>query len=1053
MELTMPRLSFGAEIECAVAHLPSWHEDPHADHPGLAPLLRIDENDWRASDEILQSIRNTLKEHGIGVYEPPTLGTMPSAVVDDPAAKLPHRLRHADKWHVAMDYSVVVDPPLRALYNWQDVEIRTPAFRADGDGGEAHAEIAYVLDLLRARYRLHLNTSTGFHVHVGNGADWFPAAHLRRLGALLWAADPLLSRLHPPWRRVGEYGNSIRYESALACRGRRAEDANAMAAAAAAAARGPDARLNRSSNSAGGNGEGHDAPGESRASGDDAGLNGNEAAPEKDEEEEQTFELTDEQRTWLLTHLPNLETRTLFVDRCIELYGHPDVLLLSEDELYKVLLACAPGIENGLKIQPWSDILWTWWPDWEPVRAAEEEEQAEDQQVEDEQAEDEQAIEVTDEQGMWLLTYLPDPETRSVFVHHCIDLFGHHDIPLLSVDELYQVLLACAPDIENGLEIQPWSDILLKWWGPDGEASPGSLRHPRPRNPGKLPGLDTIDKFEGLLAQVKRHRGGEDGSRTEYVERSGHEEELLGAEREAMQGLLRALNNAANSPDVGPLDENALDNKGVTDRFGDRIGPDFWEEAHRLSQRQRGDGEAPSQNEDGGSSDGPHVSLLIERGDDQDSSALSHTTSTQSWESEVTRGEYNPAAFDALMGLYETPVASPESSERPVPEATAAVRRMVLSTSSPADTRSRGGSQTSAQTPSPGDSQGKSSPLSPQPDSSVHSFAATPDSKQASEDSVDSSGGFNPPGTRALDDFLAAIGPQGNTGTNNNNDNALAWHPNPPRGNPISHLNPLRGKAVSHPDPPRGNAVSHASHHGHMAAATSSTGTKLRPHDVSQLTESYIADPVRQGSNWARIGWVPTVGNPSDPSADRAPGNPEACNAQCADHPSVTARDGAAEILGCRYAGAVGALLGPARSGRLNYNFRHCVPEYYSFNYGHDGAEAEDGEGGNSDDGGRHDDNIRTVEFCEAAGSLDGGGWVRVWTEICVGIADWCRKASAVDYLELLDRVAAQEDRDQSGVEQTDEERYDVCDLLDDMCLFAQAEWVRQRERREGPPM
>ncbi|RYP15444.1 hypothetical protein DL767_010324 [Monosporascus sp. MG133] len=1043
----MSRLSFGAEIECAVAHLPSWREDPHAGHPGLAPLLRIDENDWRASDEILQSIRKTLKEHGIGVYEPPTLGTMPREVVDGPAAKLPRRLRHADKWHVGMDYSVVVDPPLRALYNWQDVEIRTPAFRAGGDGGEAHAEIAYVLDLLRARYRLHLNTSTGFHVHVGNGADWFPAAHLRRLGALLWVADPLLSRLHPPWRRVGEYSNSIRYESALACRGRRAEEANAMAAAATA--RGPDAHLNRSSNNAGGNGDGHGATGESRAPGDDAGLNGNEAAPEEDEEEEQTFELTHEQRTWLLTHLPNLETRTLFVNRCIELYGHPDVLLLSEDELHEVLLACAPGIEKGYEIQLWSDILRTWWPDWEPAPAAEEDgqaedeqaedEQAEDEQAEDEQAEDEQAIEVTDEQGMWLLTHLPDQETRTVFVNRCIELYGHPDALLLSEDELYDVLLACAPGIEDGLEIPPWSDILRNWWGPEGEASSGSLRHPRPSNPGKLPGLDTIDKFEGLLAQVKRQRGGEDGSRTEYVEVSAHEEEFLGAEREAMQGLLRVLNNAANSPDVDPLDETALDNKGIADRFGDRIGPDFWEEAHRLSQSQHGDGEPPSPNEDGDSSNGSPASPLIERGNDQDSSALSHsTTSTQSWKSEVTSGGYNPAAFDALMGLYETPVASPESSERPVLEATAAVRRMMLSTPSPADTRSRGGTQTSVEALSPGNSQGKSPPLPPQPDSSVHSFTATSDSEQISENSVDSNGGFNPPGTRALDDFFGAIGPQGNTGTTNNNDNNLAWHPNPLRGNPISH-----------PDPLGGNPVSHASHHGHTAVtATSAGGTKLRPHDVSQLTESYVADPVRQGSNWARVGWVPTVGNPSDPSADHARGDPEACNAQCADHASVTARDGAAEILGCRYAGAVGALLGPARSGRLNYNFRHYVPEYYNFNYGPDGGDVDA-----DDDDGHDDDNIRTVEFREAAGSLDGGGWVRVWTEICVGIVDWCRKASAVDYLELLDRVAAQEDRDQSGVEQTDEERYDVCDLLDDMCLFAQAEWVRQRERREGPPM
>ena len=33
---------------------------------------------------------------------------------------------------------------------------------------------------------------------------------------LLWAADPTLSRVHPPWRRVAYYSHSIRYVSTLA---------------------------------------------------------------------------------------------------------------------------------------------------------------------------------------------------------------------------------------------------------------------------------------------------------------------------------------------------------------------------------------------------------------------------------------------------------------------------------------------------------------------------------------------------------------------------------------------------------------------------------------------------------------------------------------------------------------------------------------------------------------------------------------------------------------------------------------------------------------------
>lgn len=56
-----------------------------------------------------------------------------------------------------------------------------------------------------------MNQSCGFHVHVGAGKDKrIDPRTLRRFGALIWAASPLLSQLHAPDRAVHEWSQNVR---------------------------------------------------------------------------------------------------------------------------------------------------------------------------------------------------------------------------------------------------------------------------------------------------------------------------------------------------------------------------------------------------------------------------------------------------------------------------------------------------------------------------------------------------------------------------------------------------------------------------------------------------------------------------------------------------------------------------------------------------------------------------------------------------------------------------------------------------------------------------
>ncbi|OTA55091.1 hypothetical protein K449DRAFT_179251 [Hypoxylon sp. EC38] len=83
-------------------------------------------------------------------------------------------------------------------YAWQDVEVTTPALYATE---KSWAEIHRVVTALQDNFWIHSPSSAGLHVHYGRGTEYLAPAHLRRLAALLFAADPIIAQMHPPWRR------------------------------------------------------------------------------------------------------------------------------------------------------------------------------------------------------------------------------------------------------------------------------------------------------------------------------------------------------------------------------------------------------------------------------------------------------------------------------------------------------------------------------------------------------------------------------------------------------------------------------------------------------------------------------------------------------------------------------------------------------------------------------------------------------------------------------------------------------------------------------------
>ncbi|KAF2963533.1 hypothetical protein GQX73_g10040 [Xylaria multiplex] len=224
---------------------------------------------------------------------------------------------------------------------------------------------------------------------------------------------------------------------------------------------------------------------------------------------------------------------------------------------------------------------------------------------------------------------------------------------------------------------------------------------------------------------------------------------------------------------------------------------------------------------------------------------------------------------------------------------------------------------------------------------------------------------------------------------------------------------------------------------GAARGAPPESAPKLQPHDYASLSNSYVARVSAKAHltvyHWDRIPWLPYPGGPPDPADPHERLGSACAGPDCREHPVTETRAGVATLLGVDSAAALATLLVavpkdlelPQFASRLNYNFTA---------YGSHTLRDSVGE-------------KRTIEFREAAGTLDPE-FIAVWTKICVGIMRFCRDASVSDFLDVLERIIHEEER----LRQPVEARYDVCDLLEDICLFAEAAIIRRRERELGPP-
>ncbi|OHE92316.1 hypothetical protein CORC01_12378 [Colletotrichum orchidophilum] len=211
-QTTPPRVSFGVELEFFVAFIREGEADPdNAIKHELQPLVVVPPDDetnehggppmaysWD-EDWVFHSIGDALAEAGLPVYSQGKCG-VPGSVQNMQSGTA------IDAFQLKLDISLKADHV--DGYRWQRVEMISPAMH---NMKLSFDMIRLAVSVITTNFRCRVNPSCGFHVHVGVGpTQRIDARTLRHFAALLWAADPLISRLHAPWRSALGYSQSAR---------------------------------------------------------------------------------------------------------------------------------------------------------------------------------------------------------------------------------------------------------------------------------------------------------------------------------------------------------------------------------------------------------------------------------------------------------------------------------------------------------------------------------------------------------------------------------------------------------------------------------------------------------------------------------------------------------------------------------------------------------------------------------------------------------------------------------------------------------------------------
>ncbi|KAI9642370.1 hypothetical protein NHQ30_009174 [Ciborinia camelliae] len=235
-------LTFGFELEFAIASVPDQFLDPDPDDPRavhgitrpeywnkneflpyILPKKRIDgeedeEESWppvwqEQIDALKTNIAELLNQNGF----PAVPDIEYDATVDDNT-----KISDLKYWVISMDHTIAHGPDDRSNYYWWPIEIQSPAYIYNEENKQ---KVRKVLQLIDKTYRTKCDLSADTHIHIGNGLNGFDVSTIRKLMAFVWTFERQLATIHPPhYMTEKAFSQPLTTHSMLATMGKRYRD-------------------------------------------------------------------------------------------------------------------------------------------------------------------------------------------------------------------------------------------------------------------------------------------------------------------------------------------------------------------------------------------------------------------------------------------------------------------------------------------------------------------------------------------------------------------------------------------------------------------------------------------------------------------------------------------------------------------------------------------------------------------------------------------------------------------------------------------------------------
>ncbi|ESZ93267.1 hypothetical protein SBOR_6367 [Sclerotinia borealis F-4128] len=209
-------VTFGIELELAIASVPDQFLDPQPDDPRRVHGITRPE-DFNPKD-FLPYIDLPQKENGVqrgwsleweaqfnalkrNIAKLLTNNGLP-AVADcdyrDPVEfSSDPKIDDLKFWIISMDMTIMHGPgePSNPIYWYWPVEIQSPAYIYNEENIQKVRDVLQSIDKV---YRTHCDSSASIHIHIGNGQKGFDLRTIRNFMAFVWTFEEQIATIHPP---------------------------------------------------------------------------------------------------------------------------------------------------------------------------------------------------------------------------------------------------------------------------------------------------------------------------------------------------------------------------------------------------------------------------------------------------------------------------------------------------------------------------------------------------------------------------------------------------------------------------------------------------------------------------------------------------------------------------------------------------------------------------------------------------------------------------------------------------------------------------------------